>query len=123
LVLTDTAVLIQRRFLLTDELLHFFFVCRIVVCKFALRLQTHSATWRCSLVLVVLLFAFAISTKFTAGGKVVVAAMPFAFDIMRTRSVVDWCSLVMLLLVAVYATGIYLLQSVAYTTSGCCPGR
>jgi dolichyl-phosphate-mannose--protein O-mannosyl transferase len=72
LVMTDTAVLIQGRFLLTDELLHFFFVCCIIVCKFTLRLQTYLATWKCSLVLVALLFAFAVSTKFTAGGTIVV---------------------------------------------------
>jgi dolichyl-phosphate-mannose--protein O-mannosyl transferase len=112
LALTDTVVLIQGRLLLTDGLLHFFFVCCMAVCKFALRLQTHSAKWRCSLVLAALLFAFAVNTKFTAGGAAVVILVSFALDIMRTGSIVEWRNLVMLLLfallpVAVYAMGMY----------------
>jgi dolichyl-phosphate-mannose--protein O-mannosyl transferase len=65
LVLSDTAILIQGRLILTDGLLHFFFASTIAICEFTTTFAVKSKQWIAAIFFTAFFFAFAVNTKFT----------------------------------------------------------
>jgi dolichyl-phosphate-mannose-protein mannosyltransferase len=100
LLLTDTSILIQGRFILTDGPLHFFFVFAIAASQFAATVTAHSRKWIFSIIATSFAFAFAVTTKMTAGGLIVIIIGSLTVGILRNCSLRDlfrWSNLPFLL--------------------------
>jgi dolichyl-phosphate-mannose--protein O-mannosyl transferase len=121
LVLTDTTILIQGRFILTDGPLHFFFVFAIAVCQFTTTLGPLSRSWVFSLVVTSIAFAFAVSTKMTAGGLLVFILFSFVISILRhssLRNLFRWSNVPLLIPFAVSPALIYSICCYIHTILG-----
>jgi dolichyl-phosphate-mannose--protein O-mannosyl transferase len=122
LVLTDTAILIQGRLILTDGLLHFFFATTIALCEFTTTFVPKSKKWICAVLFTAFFFAFAVNTKFTAGGLSVIIVLTLAMEILRTCSLKQLFSVSnALFLVPFVAVPLSLYVSLCYlhTIRGC----